>query len=266
MHLQNDEQHLVRNSSKQANKAIGINMKFITLLFISLLVGGCATSSSNSLPLTRYDKDTEYRIDDAPDGFGISVSYSRYQFIPNSSAVASECRSALSAVAVKYAEKMKKAIDPVNEQAIATSISRKFLSGISVCLADTVVKWNNSVLSDQSMAAVVPKEFEKSIPRKPGKEDRPGEDSLDKIPSSWPQRYYYETDEFRYWTICGEVVQSQSEAVISSKNKADEVFYSEFPQSRYGNLSYETTHMEINSAGNKYKSWRIIRAPRSFAQ
>lgn len=33
-------------------------------------------------PLIRYDKATEYRVDDRPGGFTVSVEYARYQFIP----------------------------------------------------------------------------------------------------------------------------------------------------------------------------------------
>ena len=45
--------------------------------------------------LQRHDKDTTYRIDDHEDGFTITVYYSRYQFIPESDAVAMAGRSAL---------------------------------------------------------------------------------------------------------------------------------------------------------------------------
>jgi len=94
-------------------------------------------------------------------------------------------------------------------------------------------------------------------------DEKYSENKLDQIPPNWPQRYYYEIGDYRYWTICGETQNSQSDAVISAKKKADEIFNAEFPKSKYGDLSYETTHMEINSIGNRYKSWRIIRVPRS---
>jgi hypothetical protein len=48
------------------------------LFAMSLWLGACATPVSHTnTPLSTYDKNTEYGVDDRPDGFGITVYYSR---------------------------------------------------------------------------------------------------------------------------------------------------------------------------------------------
>lgn len=117
-------------------------MKALILLSVILLFAGCATPVGHTnIPLVTYDKDTEYGIEDQPDGFGITVYYSRYQFIPESSAVATACKSALTSLAWEVAEKKGKEIEPINEQRIRISMGRNGLSGITSCQAFAVVKW-----------------------------------------------------------------------------------------------------------------------------
>ena len=62
-------------------------MKLILSIVFSALLVGCATPVSHTnIPLSTYDKDTEYGIEDREDGFEVTVYYSRYQFIPESDA------------------------------------------------------------------------------------------------------------------------------------------------------------------------------------
>ena len=91
-------------------------------------------------------------------------------------------------------------------------------------------------------------------------------EALNKIPDDWPQFDFYVKDDYRYWTVCGDVKRSQSDAIISSKIVADDIFYSEYPKSKYGNLNYETTCMKVASNGKYYKHWRIIRIPNSIIE
>lgn len=117
-------------------------MRAFIILCVIFLFSGCATPVSHTnIPLATYDRDTEYGIDDRPDGFGITVYYSRYQFIPESSAVATACKSALTSIAWEVAEKKGKEIEPINEQRIRISMGRNGLSGITSCQAFAVVKW-----------------------------------------------------------------------------------------------------------------------------
>lgn len=117
-------------------------MKLIILIASLLLLGACATPVSHTnTPLATYDKDTEYGLEERPDGFGITVYYSRYQFIPESDAVATACKFALTSIAWELAEKKGKEIEPINEQRIRISMGRNGFSGITSCQAFTVVKW-----------------------------------------------------------------------------------------------------------------------------
>jgi len=118
------------------------HMKSLVFVVSAVLLGGCATPVSyTNFPLSTYDKDTEYGIERRDDGFGITVYYSRYQFIPESSAVATACKSQLTAIAWEHAEKAGRKIEPVNDQRIRISMGRNGVSGITSCQANAIVKW-----------------------------------------------------------------------------------------------------------------------------
>lgn len=125
---------------------INMNKNFIkqttVIVQVLFMLVSCATPVSyTTAPMSRYDKDTEYSIEDRQDGFYLSVYYSRYQFVPESSAVATACKQALTALAWEIAEKKDKQIDPVNEQRIRISMGRNGFSGITSCQASVDVKW-----------------------------------------------------------------------------------------------------------------------------
>jgi len=107
-----------------------------------LMIFACATPVSHTnIPLSTYDKDTEYGIEQREDGFGITVYYSRYQFIPESDAVTVACKSQLTSIAWEYADKVGKEIEPINEQRIRISMGRNGFTGITSCQAFALVKW-----------------------------------------------------------------------------------------------------------------------------
>ncbi len=117
-------------------------MKLLFPIALGVLLVGCATPVSHTnIPLSTYDKDTEYGIVHHDDGFGVTVFYSRYQFIPESEAVATACKSQLTAIAWEYSDQVGKSIEPVNEQRIRISMGRNGVSGITSCQATAVVKW-----------------------------------------------------------------------------------------------------------------------------
>lgn len=111
------------------------------LLFVMMLIGCATPVSHTNIPLSTYDKDTEYGIEKRDDGFAITVFYSRYQFIPESDAVATACRSQLTAIAWEHADNEGRKIEPVNEQRIRISMGRNGLTGITSCQANAVAKW-----------------------------------------------------------------------------------------------------------------------------
>ena len=117
-------------------------MRFTPVILLSLILSACATPVNHTnISLSTYDKDTEYGLEDRPDGFGITVYYSRYQFIPESDAVATACKSALTSIAWEIAEKKGKQIEPMNEQRIRISMGRNGFSGVTSCQAYAVAKW-----------------------------------------------------------------------------------------------------------------------------
>lgn len=65
----------------------------ITFLFASIFIGCATPTRMTDAQMTSYDKDTDYAITPRPDGFSIAINYSRYQFIPESGAVATACKS-----------------------------------------------------------------------------------------------------------------------------------------------------------------------------
>ena len=102
--------------------------------------------------------------------------------------------------------------------------------------------------------SVTPEEFEKTIVEKP-RAGAPARKS--EFPSGWPEKWFYETQDYKYWTIVGEKANNSPDAMINSKRKADQVIASEFPNA--GNVRYETTHNEIKNVDGRFESWRIIR-------
>lgn len=117
-------------------------MKFLGVLLFVMMLTGCATPVSHTnIPLSTYDKDTEYGVEKRDNGFAITVFYSRYQFIPESDAVATACKSQLTAIAWEHADNEGREIEPVNEQRIRISMGRNELTGITSCQANAIVKW-----------------------------------------------------------------------------------------------------------------------------
>ncbi len=117
-------------------------MRVLFYVVVAIVFSSCATAVRQSdAPLSEYDKNTKYGIEPRPDGFGISIYYSRYQFIPESDAVATACKQALTSIAWEQAEKQGKEIVPLNEQAIRISMGRNGMTGITSCSAFATAKW-----------------------------------------------------------------------------------------------------------------------------
>ena len=111
----------------------------VFVVMCSLL--GCASSAVHTTaPMIEYDKDTDYAIEDRPNGFMISIYYSKYQFIPESGVVSSSCKSMLTSIAHEIAEKRGQQIQPINDQKIRLSVSRNGLLGITSCQASVNIE------------------------------------------------------------------------------------------------------------------------------
>ncbi|MCK6376427.1 MAG: hypothetical protein L6Q69_20350 [Zoogloea sp.] len=111
-------------------------------LLVALKLVGCATPTQmTDAPMTPYDRDTEYAITPRPGGYSVAINYSRYQFIPESSAIAIACKSALTAITYEQADKSGRKIHPLNEQRIRISMGRNGLTGITSCSAMAIAEW-----------------------------------------------------------------------------------------------------------------------------
>ena len=116
--------------------------KCLGIVMVSLLIGSCTTPMRQAgVQMVPYDRDTEYSITPRESDFAIAIYYSRYQFIPESNAVAVACKSALTSIAYEHAEKQGKKIQPINEQRIRISMGRNGLTGITSCSATAIVEW-----------------------------------------------------------------------------------------------------------------------------
>lgn len=117
-------------------------MRLLVVGFFVLCLAGCATAVKQSnAPMSQYDKNTEYAVTPLPDGFTTSIYYSRYQFVPESDAVATACKQVLTSIAHEHAAKAGREIDQINEQTIRLSMGRNGLSGITSCSASAPAKW-----------------------------------------------------------------------------------------------------------------------------
>jgi hypothetical protein len=116
------------------------NATLAVLVVMSL--AGCATAQRQSdISLDRSAPNTDYGIRPRSDGFEIEVEYARYQFIPESEAVATACKSQFLALAYQYADSEKRQIEPINEQRVSLSMGRNGLSGMTTCRAHGVAIW-----------------------------------------------------------------------------------------------------------------------------
>lgn len=119
--------------------------KPVACLGAILFLSACATPVSHTnIALSTYDKNTEYGIEPRDDGFAITVFYSRYQFVPESDAVAIACKSQLTAIAWEHADNQGKEIQQINEQRIRISMGRNGISGITSCQANVIVEWEST--------------------------------------------------------------------------------------------------------------------------
>ena len=91
--------------------------KCLGIVMVSLLIGSCTTPMRQAgVQMIPYDRDTEYSITPRESDFAIAIYYSRYQFIPESNAVAVACKSALTSIAYEHAGETREE-DSTNQRA-----------------------------------------------------------------------------------------------------------------------------------------------------
>ena len=119
------------------------NLFAASLIFVACaMLGGCASAKRQSdIALNRSGQDARFGTKPTNDGFEIEIEYSRYQFVPESDAVAAACKSQLLALAYQHADETGRRLEPINEQRIRISMGRNGLAGMTTCRAHGVATW-----------------------------------------------------------------------------------------------------------------------------
>jgi len=106
------------------------------------LGAGCAAPTSHSAgSYTALDKNTEYRIDERPGGFRVSVNRSRYQWFPDISEMRHACVSTVTSIAHDTAAQRGRRLRRIAEDRIRVDTGRNILTGVSFCAASATVEY-----------------------------------------------------------------------------------------------------------------------------
>lgn len=117
-------------------------MKHVFALLPLALLFACTTPADVSSPESAsIDKNAKVKVEDTATGFTIDVRYNRYQFMPESSALLTACKSIVLARADSEAKRRNRAIEPIDEQNIRVSTGRNILSGRTACRAFAEARW-----------------------------------------------------------------------------------------------------------------------------
>lgn len=114
------------------------------LAIATVALAACSTPQTfTDKPMTAFDRDTDYAVEDTASGFVLTISYGRYQYLPEASSVAVGCRLAFANVAQGLAARKGRQIQPVDEQRINISLGRNGISGVTSCSATAPVTWKS---------------------------------------------------------------------------------------------------------------------------
>jgi hypothetical protein len=115
--------------------------KTIHLLCLALL-SACTKPADVSRPLTAGgDKNAKFEIEDTANGFTVDLRYSRYQFVPEASALLVACRSIATTRAYEEAKSRGREIQPINEQTMRVSVGRNIINARTACRAFVEANW-----------------------------------------------------------------------------------------------------------------------------
>lgn len=120
-----------------------LNTKTLVLSAAAALAA-CTTPADVSKPIDAgKGNDANVQVADTAVGFTVDVKYSRYQMIPESSALLVACRSIATARAYEEAKSRGREIEPINEQTIRVSTGRNGLLGLTSCRAFAEARWKS---------------------------------------------------------------------------------------------------------------------------
>lgn len=104
----------------------------VVLVALPLISCGGGPASYTDKPLfEKWDRDTEYRIDDTADGFTVTSYTSEFQVTPDRDAVFMACKSAIMSIAYDVSERRRKRIQPIDDQQIRISVGQSQRNGVS---------------------------------------------------------------------------------------------------------------------------------------
>lgn len=111
-------------------------------LALCLALAACTTPADVSKPIAAgKGNDAKVQIIDTPEGFNVDVKYSRYQMIPETSAVLTVCRSTVIARVAEEAKNRGREIEPIEEQNVRLSSGRNSILGLTACRAFAEAKF-----------------------------------------------------------------------------------------------------------------------------
>ncbi|QBM74385.1 hypothetical protein E2E30_00450 [Sphingomonas sp. AAP5] len=111
-------------------------------LCTAFALSACTHPADVSRPLTEVaDKNAKFVLHDTPSGFSVEVRYSRYQFVPEMSALLVACRSLVTGRAYDEAKARGRGIEPINEQTIRVSTGRNIIDARTSCRAFPEAHW-----------------------------------------------------------------------------------------------------------------------------
>ncbi|NTZ42876.1 hypothetical protein G7A66_07200 [Altererythrobacter sp. SALINAS58] len=91
----------------------------ISIVALTIFLGACTTPADVSRPMSAAsDPNAEIKIIPNAQGFDVDVSYSRYQFVPETTALLEACRSLALSRAQEEATARGRPIEPIQEQDI----------------------------------------------------------------------------------------------------------------------------------------------------
>jgi hypothetical protein len=125
------------------NREKNMILKTKTLvLSITLAVAACTHPADVSRPLLEAgDKNAKTEVKVTPTGFTVAVRYSRYQFVPETSALLTACRSIAVGRAAEEAKQRGREIEPVADEAVRVSTGRNIITARTSCRAFADVRW-----------------------------------------------------------------------------------------------------------------------------
>ena len=117
-------------------------MRIGVVLVIALTVGACTTPSDVSMPLSSVpDKNAKTIVKETSKGFSVDVAYSRYQFVPETGALITLCRSIALARARDEASSRHRAIEALTDEDVRVSTGRNIINARTACRAFVEAKW-----------------------------------------------------------------------------------------------------------------------------